>query len=354
LISAGVLVSLAAMSGAAVAQSTSPYPLFASEAPLSLRITAPLEALSHDDAGERPERESIVELLRPDGSVVSFDAEIRVRGRNRLENCAFPPLRVDFRYGQTSDAGRDPLAGTVFEGQNHLKLATLCRDSDAYRDYLALEYEIYRLFNALTDRSFRVRWAEIEYVTSDSTKEEPFTEGAFFIEEDWEVAERLGMEIVERPTIEVGDLDAAHMALFAVFQYLIGNTDWAVTDAVGDEDCCHNGKVLGTTDGRLFVLPYDFDHAGLIDAIYAEPPDNLPIRSVTTRLYRGFCPHNDELDAVVAGVNARRELMLSRLEGAAVRDRKRRDALEFLEESFARINDPKRFERDLIGKCRGQ
>ncbi|MFL2545978.1 MAG: hypothetical protein ACJ0SL_01225 [Candidatus Rariloculaceae bacterium] len=88
------------------------------------------------------------------GEEVVLDVDIRIRGNSRLDICSFPPLRLDFP--------RTRLEGTVFAGQNRLKLVTLCRDRDAFRYYLAQEYQIYIAFSALTDHSFRVRRATIE------------------------------------------------------------------------------------------------------------------------------------------------------------------------------------------------
>src|SRR5690606_14908282 len=86
---------------------------------------------------------------------------------------------------------------------------------------------------------------------------------------------------------------------FMVFQYLIGNTDWEVLGRPGLEQCCHNVRVTGPRDGPgLVALPYDFDSSGMVDAGYAAPHASLPISSVTQRLYRGFCVHNESLAPV--------------------------------------------------------
>ena len=69
----------------------------------------------------------------------------------------------------------------------------------------------------------------------------------------------------------------------AVFQYLIGNTDWGVSFL--------QNIVLITEDSLMapFAIPYDFDQSGIVSAPYAIPHSELNIPSVQTRLYRGFC-----------------------------------------------------------------
>ncbi len=46
-------------------------------------------------------------------------------------------------------------------------------------------------------------------------------------------------------------------------------------------------------------MPYDFDYAGLVDAPYAVPDENLDITSVRERLYRGYGRTMEELQPVL-------------------------------------------------------
>lgn len=327
----------------------SAYPLFADQTPLELKITAPFDALRDDDE-ERPEYNSVIEFRGADGENVALDIEIRIRGKSRVANCSFPPLSLDFTL---RDVGTDTLAGTVFAGQDRVKLVTLCQPRDSYRDYLAQEFLIYRMLNALTDRSFRVRWATVEFVYSDNDRRDPFVEHAFLIEEDWEAAERLGMEVVDVESLEVASLDVPHTVLLTAFQYLIGNTDWAVIEGPPGEACCHNGKVIARNgEGPFIVLPYDFDNAGLINAEYAVPSDRLRIRYVTQRLYRGFCVMNDQVDGAIETLNSRRETLLGILDDERLSERGRERAIDFVTDSFEILNDQRDRERRIYEACR--
>ena len=64
---------------------------------------------------------------------------------------------------------------------------------------------------------------------------------------------------------------------------MIGNTDWGCTYL--------QNIVLITKDSAKapFAIPYDFDHAGIVDAPYARPAEELEISSIRERLYRGYC-----------------------------------------------------------------
>src|SRR3982751_3062903 len=49
---------------------------------------------SKDKEKDKP---AVFTITMPDGSVVSGDVQIRVRGNFRLEHCFIPPLRINFK-----------------------------------------------------------------------------------------------------------------------------------------------------------------------------------------------------------------------------------------------------------------
>jgi len=319
-------------------------PLFNSNQLLELSIEGPLEQLTRERR-DRPELDGVVRYLDSDGNEVVLDVEISSRGNSRLDICNFPPMWLNFRRGQ--------LPGTVFAGQNRLKLVTRCKAGNSYGDYLAQEYQIYRAYNALTDNSFRVRPLLINYVETEG-KASTNVEFAFFIEEDWEVAERVGLELIKVTSLQVAQLDTMGAALLSLFQYMIGNTDWSPIAAPPGETCCHNTKLIGSTDneGGRVVLPYDFDQVGLINAGYAMPPAGMEISSVTQRRYRGYCVLNADLDAAIQLLNERRSEVEAALSVPDVRARSARRLQRFLAKSYEYINDPRRVQRDLVDDCR--
>jgi hypothetical protein len=180
---------------------------------------------------------------------------------------------------------------------------------------------------------------------------------AFLIEEDKDVANRHDLKHLHIPKISPRQLDSEEAALFALFQFLISNIDWAATMGPDPEECCHNTKLIGpeptTPEDTLYAIPYDFDSSGLVDSEYAVPPQGVPIRSVTQRLYRGYCTHNQSLE------NARQRMLaneqaiyrLFREEQRLDPDR-RNKALRFLEEGFSILKDDKEFRKEIMDECR--
>jgi hypothetical protein len=332
---------LFAIAAVAHAQDGAVRPLFADESTLRLRIEAPFARLA-DGGEERPELPGVVRFTDAAGQDVALDVEIRIRGKSRVDICTYPPLNLNF--------GRSQLDGTVFAGQNQLKLVTLCKHTDPYRTYLAQEHQIYRAYRALADESFRVRWLSVEFVETEGRRLSSYVEPAFLIEEDWEVAERHDLEVLEVASVELARLDPRKAALLALFQFMIGNWDWSIRAAPG-ESCCHNGKPLGN-EAIVIILPYDFDQSGIIDAEYAQPRSYLNIRSVRQRVYRGYCAMNGELDWAIERMNERRAALERAFDSQPVAERARARAFDYVESFYELINDPKRIRRDIIDDCR--
>ena len=277
---------------------------------------------------------------------MTLEVGVRTRGRYRLDpsSCGFPPLRLDFK--------RKRVQGTVFAGQNRLKLVTHCRGSARYLQYLLSEYLLYRTHNLLTERSFRVRLAQITYLDSDG-EHDPLTHTAFFIESEEQVAERNGTEPLDVPELASDAFELEALALVEVFQYMIGNTDWSAFRGRPGEDCCHNTKILGGNGSGIVPIPYDFDFAGAIATHYALPPPSLPINGVRTRLYRGSCASVPALASAFARFNARRGAIRELYRSQAGLDPGRlARTLAYYDRFYATINDADEVEENLVRKCR--
>ena len=316
-------------------------PLFSSDEPLEITIEFPLRDVIRK-AKDRPVVDGVASYTNADGDVTSLDVKMSTRGKSRLTVCRFPPLALSVK--------KKAAEGTVFEGQKSLKIVTHCRSSQRYREYLLLEYGIYEAYNVLTDASFRARLATVTYRDSENPDFE-IAEQAFFIEPIRQVAARNDLERKKVPEAQVAQLDPAYSTLLAMFQFMIGNTDWSARKAPAGSNCCHNARVLGPEgeDSGWKVVPYDFDQAGLVDADYAVPAEQLRLRSVRQRLWRGRCVHNDELDAVIALFNENRQAIEQALLVPGMRDTK--DALKYIESFYAVINDPKKRQKSIEKRC---
>ena len=332
-----------ALAGQAVAESN--LPLFASDETLDVTFVVPIETVV-DDAERRPVVEGYMEYTNDAGQTVRLDLEMNTRGHSRLEYCRFPPLKIDLKRKQAED--------TLFDGQNKLKVVTHCRGGDTFERYLLQEYSIYDAFNVIAERSFRVRPLRVTYRDSEGDEDDQ-VHPAFFIETDHEVADRYDMEEVAVSQIDPAQLEPRHAIKHALFQYLIGNTDWSAIRGPADDNCCHNTKPLappGQQD-KWISLPYDFDQAGIINTRYSAPASELGIRSVRQRVYRGRCEHHDYLDEVIAIFNDRRSTLEAALLPDGLEGRTRNSAERYINQFYEIINDPETLRREITDQCIG-
>ena len=266
-------------------------PLFDNDGVLDVTLEGPLSSVIRD----KIKRRDYPFRLKVGESVLSVS--VRVRGISRVEVCRLPPLRLDFSSSDTTS--------TVFSGQERLKLVTHCKNKDDHEKNVLEEFAAYRIFNVLSDVSFRVRLLRVRYVDTDKPKSKETLRYAFLIEPKRALAERVGGVLAKVRRVTKNYLDDMQTGQAYVFQYLIGNTDWGLVRAIDADVCCHNG-VMVAIDQDHFYVPYDFDRAGIVNARYAKPDPSLRIRRVTQRRYRGYCMSGDGLrDALRAVVSHR-------------------------------------------------
>ena len=214
-----------------------------------------------------------------DKDSINKEIKIKSRGVMRNEYCDFPPIRLNFKK---SEFQKEDLRKI-----EKIKMVTHCQYGN--EEYLFKEYLIYKLYNVLTENSFRVRLVNIEYINTYK-KSKPINTYAFFIEPIEMLAERINSVEVKSVNLTQKKIIPEMMDRLAIFNYMIGNTDWSVPNL-------HNCKVLSPLGPNIsnlgMIVPYDFDYSGLVDADYAVPHESLAIKSVRERLYLGMCRSED-------------------------------------------------------------
>ena len=319
-------------------------PLFENHEILEIGISAPLTTLERS----RPDEEYLdgkITYQDAEGRDHTFDLRLRVRGKFRAQRktCQFPPVRLNFRTQE--------VAGSVFDGQDKLKLVTHCNTRrDRYEQLVLREYLAYRILAILTDKSFGTRLLRITW-TDEEDNDESFSRYGFVIEDDEDVGARIGMEPLKIDKLEYSELDQAYTSLVTVFQYLIGNTDYSLIRGPENDQCCHNAVPFH--DGQVvWPVPYDFDFSGLVDAPYADPAPQFNIRSVRTRVYRGRCGSNDLLPQTIAAFKSAKAAIYSEVDAlVGLDDRNRNRVTQYLDSFYAVVEEDRDVERNLVRKC---
>ena len=321
--------------------------LFKSDEPVDLRIEAPLKSLKKQ-RGDDPEWLDAKAFIKDEkGLERVLDIRIKARGnfRRQTSTCSFPSYWLDFKKKQVK--------GTIFKGQNKLKVVAHCREGrKSFAPYIYKEYLAYKTYNQITDESFRVRLARIDYQDTES-KYKREGQVAFFIEHVDTFAKRLKAIQMKDQYVLPSLYDQKRLARADMFQYMMANTDY--TFFASTDNCCHNGKVFAFSDPEqdLLPVPYDFDLSGIVNAPYAAVNTKLKIMSVRERLYRGLMVDDAILTETIVLFQAKQAAIYELWEGFQPLDELHRQrALDFMNTFYEVINDPGKVEVELRSSMR--
>jgi hypothetical protein len=192
---------------------------------------------------------------KADGALMKMNLKVESRGVYRKQFCDFPPIKLDFSKKRLRKKG--------FIGKfDKYKLVTHCMDNGDSDQTLLKEYAVYKMYNKLTPNSFRVHLIKITYqdIKDSSIQMEQY---AFIIEENDEMAARLGGKKIKRYGTSLKKITKQSFYNSMVFNYMIGNLDWNVKQQ-------KNVKFVKISKKKLFVVvPYDFDMCGFVEPEYA-------------------------------------------------------------------------------------
>lgn len=324
-----------------------PTPLFTSHDLLTLTVEAPFKKVFRERSQDSEQFPAVLSY-EDAGRQVAIDLKINTRGRFRLQRrtCNFPPIQLDLP--------KNSVAGTLFEGQNRIKLVTHCRNGRAeYEQYVIQEYLVYRTFNLFTELSFRVRLARITYIDTEE-EQDPLTRYAFLIEHKDDLAARTGWEILKIPVVPPDAFAQDNLTMVAVFQFMIGNTDLSFFQAArGETECCHNAKALGTMAGPAFSVPYDFDMSGVINTRYSTVNERFSIRNVRQRLFRGRCVEKGLLQQALQLFNRHKDAIYTLYrEQPQLDEEVLKKTIEYYDDFYEIINDERKTRREIEDRCR--
>lgn len=317
-------------------------PLFQSNEILQVTIEGPFDTLISEKSKE-DYLDGHFRYTEADGTPVEFDLKFRARGNFRHENCAYPPVRLNFKTSQTKK--------TLFHKQDKLKLVVHCSRRAEFQQIVLQEYLAYRVLNTLTDLSMRVRLLEVTYI--DTVKErqsEP--RYAFLIEHKDRTAKRIDTKELVVKSTTVAQVNPEMLNLTSVFQYFIGNTDFSPIQGAPGSDCCHNYVLFQNPETSITPVPYDFDQSGFVDAPYANANPAFGLRTVKQRLYRGRCVNNSHVDASIQKFNDEKGAIYSLIEDQQeFSDRTRKNLISFVDKFYKLAEDPSSVQKTLKKKC---
>ena len=318
---------------------TTTPPLFASEAPLAVTLTANLDRLRGDKSETSPYRAATMTYTGADGKTVSVPFTVKTHGVWRLKHCVFPPLRLKFSNKEAKK--------TLFYDLQKPKMVSVCKDNDSYEQLLLKEMQLYRVYQAITPVSHRVRLLKVSYADSASGKVE-MTRYAFLFEDPDELADRLGGKLMKVKGALSDDFDPDPLATAYMFEYLIGNTDFSFNGV-------HNGEVIMKNDGSgALPVAYDFDFSGAVNAPYATVDPQFRVKRVIDRLFRGYCSISPNYPAAIALMQARKDRIYALYRdsvGSLLAPDTVKETLEYFDAFFDEVKTPRDAEANVLRTC---
>jgi|GraSoiStandDraft_4_1057263.scaffolds.fasta_scaffold02034_7 hypothetical protein len=274
----------------------------------------------------------------PDSTVISEEIKLTARGEFRRKECFIPSIKFDFR-----NPGSPRLAKL-----GKLKLVVGCGMRSADEKLILREFLVYKIYNLFTPMSFRVRLLRINY-NDTRGKIKRYTQYGFLIEDVDDVAKRNNCREVEKQVFRTETTDRQQTTLVAIFQYMIGNTDWAVPNY-------HNVKLMRPVTDTIsfpYTVPYDFDFCGMVDAPYAIPIEELNIKSVRERLYRGYSRTLPEIETTLTLFREKSEAVKKLvLSFELLPERDRKEILDYLDGFYKTIESKSLVQKVFIDDAR--
>lgn len=317
-----------------------PAPLYRDESPLTLTLTSDFRQLRRDRGDDPPWRAATISYADSGGRTIVVPARVRARGRWRRTNCDLPPIRINF--------AKDSVRHTIFAQLDKPKLVSACHGGDDWEQYVLQELQLYRVYALVTPLAFRARLARVTYMDSGAAKPRA-TRWAIITEDLDELAQRTGTVPTSQEGAMPSDLESDHSALFGIFQYFAGNTDFSISRL-------HNVELV-RDDSAYYAIPYDFDWSGIVGAPYAVPDPQLAIRNVRERLYRGYCTPRESVDRAIARFVVLRDSIAALYGdsiGSLLAPGRARETGRYVDELYAVLLDPREVKRRIVDACYGK
>ena len=310
--------------------------LFDSDDILFITLKGNLRELLNDRSDNPKNYPLALSYRKEDSSEVSMPIELKTRGhfRRLKENCNYPPLLIQF-------LPESPHLNSIFREQKKMKLVMPCKGDDL----VIKEWLVYKIYNLVSPMGFRARLVKVKLDDERNKKTVPPFYG-ILLEEEKQMATRNQLVSFERK-LKPEQTQRESFLTMAVFEFMIGNTDWSIQYQ-------QNVKFLGIDSMAVpITVPYDFDHAGIVNAPYAHPAEELQMQSVRERRYRGYCIQDiKEFTGIIDRFNQlKSDIYKIYINCTLLEPKYIKSTIQYLDEFYAIINNPKSLRKEFAYPC---
>ncbi len=268
-----------------------------------------------------------------------IDVRCRARGNYRKDNCFFPPVMMNFK------------PDTLFTQDGYitkLKLVAHCINNKTYHEYMLKEYLIYKLWELVSPYALRTRLCDVQYFDVGE-KGKNYQAKAFLLEPVYMMTHRTNTIEIDGEYFKDHEINAMDADRVAFFNYMIGNTDWRIKSG-------HNVKFIkrfGHRREEVTAIPYDFDHAGFVNAAYAKPAEWSSAKDVKERDYTGRCrDYDDNYYVLIEEFMAIEEQVYETILNFEYLDeRDRKQLYKYVAIFFRKLKKPEAFIRSIRSSC---
>jgi hypothetical protein len=117
-----------------------------------------------------------------------------------------------------------------------------------------------------------------------------------------------------------------------------------------------SSSILKSKDPSIpkpYVLPFDFDYAGIVNANYAIPDEQLGTESVRERVYRGVCLNESDLFIAAELFIEKKQHIYNLYENDHLFTKSvKRSTIKYLDEFYSIMENEAKFRRNIIESCR--
>ena len=264
--------------------------------------------------------------------LINLEGRIRSRGNTRKKVCLIPPVKFDFEATDLLQYNLDTL--------DNLKFVFPCKTRDTDQERLYREFFLYELYQIIDPNAMRVKLVDVTFIHENEEKAS-FT--SFLVEDEDEYARRMNASVIESGRIHTSIFERTSFLKMTFFQFMIGNSDWAIKPR-------HNIEIVKLNEtNQVVAVPYDFDYTGLVDQFYATPHESLPIKSVRDRYYHPYEISDEEFDQMVGYYSSIEEEVFQLLKGRDYMNEKTKSSCQkYLEEFFEMLEKPNRLRKKIV------
>ncbi len=287
-------------------------------------IVTDLDTLLSKEVQELPAQ---IQFQTADGTKEKWDLKLEVRGRFRRRECDVPPLKLNFVKSELKERG--------LYKYDDIKLVTHCLDAEEAKENIIKEWLVYQMYEHLTEASFRTQLINIVYKDDNSSL--LISNIGILIESIEQVGKRMDLKECDGCMgLTAENYQTEALLRMAVFQYMIGNTDWS-------GHLARNMKTLGKKGEtvNLLPIPYDFDFSALVAPSYAIPTKEEQT-ALGDRVYLGAPLEPQQCEAVLNQFSENRDRFFQLINSCeALSKNAKKDMIKYLESFYKELDKGK-------------